>query len=116
MKTILRSQTKFPFLNPYVIRLDHSGNTTWSMEFYSLKIKIYQLLKNVSTWGFCYPASEEITDIDDELNYYFITRSYWCFKDKIDALNFILMTKEKAIHVQMWPTREFTVFKVVETE
>jgi hypothetical protein len=89
--------------------------------------------KNIhGTWGFCVPEYEIIRTISPEdfkamssanqMNALFIgagesaVRSYWCFADEMDALQFRLSVGTTAIHVNMWPDRFFTIQEVIKTD
>lgn len=128
----LYTKTKIFFPNPYVIRLDHDGpdSTVVSSSFrYALKMA----RKNIQgTWGYCEPEHEIIRtmpavnvnamNIQNQLQTVFSEigevkmRSYWCFADKIDALQFRLAVGTTATHVNMWPERWFTIQEVAEAD
>lgn len=132
----LYTRIKIPFDNPYVVRLSHDGAT--SLESTRSHQKIISRARKLiqGTWGYCSPEYEMVvigkeqtsirTHSNPTLSHLLslfssdceqIFRSYWCFQDELDALQFRLMTDEKAIRVSMWPeNRLFTIFEVVEDE
>jgi hypothetical protein len=127
----LHTGSKIFFPDPYVVMVEHedfNDSSTW--EFQKLVRKVYRLIQG--TWGYCTPLPEyvfpdtkrERKPVLSALPGIFVPtyggdhiyRSYWVFKDEIDALQFRLMVGDKSLHVHMWPKREFTIHEVVETD
>jgi hypothetical protein len=126
----LLTKSKIFFPNPYVVRLDHeeTGATTMSVSYRSA-LKIAR--KNLGgTWGCSQPEYEVIQKISpvdftaltsaNQLTAIFTGsgdgkyRSYWCFADEMDALQFRLSVECPAIQVFMWPDRWFTVTEITD--
>lgn len=131
MKKKLHIDSKIFFPNPYVVMLEHNSyEDVEPWHFQKLTRKVYRLIKG--TWGYCKPEPEYKFPEKDEKksptlpllsgkfipihNMDSIYRSYWVFKDEIDALQFRLMIGEKSDHVYMWPKRYFTIHEVIETD
>ena len=128
----LYTKTKIFFPNPYVVRLDHEEHdATIVSSSYRSALKMAR--KNIhGTWGYCTPEHEIIRTISpsdfnampvaNQINALFQgagdvkMRSYWCFADEMDALQFRLAVGTAATHVNMWPERWFTIQEVAETD
>jgi len=125
----LHTDSKIFFPNPYVVMLEHDKyEDVEPWHFQKLTRKVYKLIQG--TWGYCKPEPEYKFPPEDERRVAITTpglfapifgmesiyRSYWVFKDEIDALQFRLMIGEKSSHVYMWPKRYFTIHEVVETD
>lgn len=105
-KKKIHTNVKINFPDPYVIRVDCKGLAGMSL-FKSLKKQAYKSLQG--TWGYSPPKFEgTISDFP------FPSASYWCFKDKTDALMFTLLAGEKASRVLIWPATTFTIHKEAE--
>jgi hypothetical protein len=112
----LYTGAKIPFDKPYVLLLDHD---TADLADFSKILKSAR--SNITgSWGHSYPEQETLwSHIQDRSpgmypTLEFRTRSYWVFRDEIDALQFRLSVKE-SIHVHMWPSRtKFTVYIVTD--
>ena len=110
----LHTRVKIFFPNPYVVRLDHddkSGDQEL-VSFMKLTTRERQLI--YGTWGFSRPEYEVVNSNDP--GYKYMCRSYWCFKDEMDALQFKLITEGNAVRVYMWPKKLFTIHEVVEAD
>lgn len=134
----LHTQTKIFFSNPYVVRLEFSGQTVESVgdEFRKICRRAYKCIggtwghskleyENVSTGGEPPPPLHVIgpngiaqVNIAALFNtgMEMIPRAYFCFKDELDVLQFKLSVDARAIQVKMWPERWFTIHEVVETD
>lgn len=131
----LHTDSKIIFSNPYVVMLEHRSagdgylGDNFEYDFQKLTRKVYKQIQG--TWGYCKPQSEYIFPEKDSKKPTLssiagaftpiygmptVMRSYWVFKDEIDALHFRLMIGEKAMRVYMWPQRYFTIHEVVETD
>ena len=124
MSTRIHTNSKIFFSDPYVVRVDfeseagYLGSIEHTNEFRKLKSKTYKLIQG--TWGWSHPEYEIIEDGSLGKGHWSpsvgLLRSYFCFKDEIDALQFRLMLENKAKQVYMWPERKFTIHEVVESE
>lgn len=125
MSRKIHIRVKIPFKNPYVVMVTHedaefhtNGGHT-SPSFNKIKKQSYKLIKG--TWGFAQAELEQIAN-PNAPSHTFVgwygshigLRSYWCFKDEIDALQFRLMVGNDAKQVFMWPDRFFTVHEYLE--
>jgi hypothetical protein len=120
--------------NPYVVRLDHNTATgSFNIDILEFR-KILKIAKTctTNTWGYSSPEIEHVTIPEESrpvqiippsaqqytLNFsteQMIYRSYWVFKDEMDALQFRLTVGETARHVYMWPTNvKFTIQEYTE--
>src|SRR5271165_4189356 len=117
MSRKIHPKTKIFFKDPYVVRIDHNDRdgiyipAETNPYFRELKTKTYKLVKG--TWGYSLPQFEKgPNDKLDLLASLFtsnmVLRSYWCFEDELDALQFRLMIGEPATHVHVWPEKYFT--------
>ena len=128
----LYTKTKIFFPSPYVVRLDHEEDDAIIVSS-SYRSALKMARKNIhGTWGYCVPQYEIIRTISpdqfnamspmNQLNTLFIgagegkMRSYWCFADEMDALQFRLAIGTSATHVDMWPERFFTIQEVIKTD
>ena len=121
MTKFLHTDTLITFTNPYMVMIEHEGSDTEPdpREFQKLTRKVYELIRG--TWGFSRPQSEykfpeRVNRPNPIHDLQIVYRSYWVFKEEIDALQFRLMIGEKAMRVYMWPQRRFTIHEVVETD
>ncbi len=106
------------FDNPYVVRVNHTESTNGNYNLLEFR-KILKLAKELihGTWGYSNAEYEELVDKSDVRHgglsiivHKYECRSYWVFKDNIDALQFRLTVGDKATHVHMWPTKiKFTI-------
>ena len=111
-------RTKIFFSNPYVVRIDHNtddglGSTAG---FRKIKTQAYKSIQG--TWGWSPPEYEIIKKDDKKIVNHWagifdesILRSYWCFANDLDALQFRLMIGNNASQVYMWPERWFTIYE-----
>jgi hypothetical protein len=119
----LHTRTKIFFENPYVVMVDHEEvpsiyNQPLPKSFTDLRSRAYRLIQG--TWGFSHPSVEFLKDAteSDPIFALFrksVFRSYWCFKNDIDALQFRLMVGNNARQVHIWPEKWFTIHEVVES-
>lgn len=126
----LHTDSKIFFPNPYVVMLEHGINEIDDFQFQKLTRRVYKLIQG--TWGFSKPQLEYKLPPPDNKKKPMLSavptifiptyggehtyRSYWAFKDEVDALQFRLMIGEKSLHVFMWPPRFFTIHEVAETD
>jgi len=128
----LHTKVKIFFPNPYVIRLEHEdyGIDGDPPSFLKLTPRVTKQIQG--TWGFARPEYETVKTRSVSLSPTLIKNyppagpfmnvfdyksscfSYWCFKDEMDALQFRLMTDNKAIQVLIWPKRYFTIHEYIE--
>lgn len=115
MKRNIHINSNIFFKDPYIVRLAHDDDDGMK-PFIKLKNRCFKTF--INTWGFSSPEYEQSCKEDDILNLnWFITslRSYWCFKDEQDALQFRLMTDNSAIRVHMWPKNiKFMIYEYVD--
>jgi hypothetical protein len=139
----LHTNTKIFFPNPHVIRLDHEDDNGLTGNVPASFKKLLKDARNTfsTTWGFCYPEHEMVKVKNDfgqqhppgsvqhnhgvplhvqvaslfNPDWNFVARSYWCFKDELDALQFRLMAG-KTLKMRMWPSRMFTIYEITEDE
>lgn len=118
----LHTHTKIFFPHPYVVRVDHEElgnyNAPLPKSYTDLKSRAYKLIQG--TWGVSGPNFEMIGDPVANVTAIFSTisvmRSYWCFQNEVDALQFRLMVGTNAIQVRMWPESVwFTIHEVEES-
>jgi hypothetical protein len=120
----LHTRTKIFFENPYVIRVDHEENPNLLFtqplpkSFSDLRSRAYKLIQG--TWGFSRPQIETQQEDNGILTSLFngrmVIRSYWCFRNDIDALQFRLMVGNNAKQIHLWPSSIwFTIHEVVES-
>ena len=103
-KKKIYTNVKINFPNPYVIRIKSNSNI---LSFNDLKKQVYKSVQG--TWGYSTPTLE-----GNIFDFPIIMTSYWCFKDKTDALMFTLLAGEKASRVLIWPATTFTIHEEVE--
>jgi hypothetical protein len=113
----IHSNVKIFFANPYVVRVTHEQEEpNAELEFGKLTRKIYKLIHG--TYGHTKLLYEEDKGDPFSLNSLFVynpvRRSYWCFKDEQDALQFRLMVGNSATRVHMWPECLFTIHEIIE--
>jgi hypothetical protein len=119
----LYTKTKIFFPNPYVIRLDYNELDT-NIVSSSYRSALKMARKNIhGTWGYCLPEYEVIGIISPDkfnaisyINQLSKMRSYWCFADEMDALQFCISVGTSATRVDMWPERFFTIQEVVDID
>jgi hypothetical protein len=121
---------KIFFENPYVVCLEHTGFNFPNMNLSGFR-KILKSTRNLiqGTWGYSNPEFETLALKESDLDANglptlaslftspeFRLRSYWVFKDEIDALQFRLSVGETARRVHMWPQdKTFTIYEAEET-
>ncbi len=112
----LHTNVKIFFPNPYVVRLEHDDAAfdQHPISFMKLTSRVRKVIQG--TWGFSRPEFEVVGSPHGVDPWKTICRSYWCFKDEIDALQFRLMLDSRATQVRMWPERVFTIHETVETD
>ncbi len=141
MSKRLYTETKIFFSNPYVISVDHESSIP-EAEASFRKLKKYAIKNIHGTWGFCQFIEDEFLQIKNDFNhqappgprhffgmtqeqqieslfdpdYITVKRSYWCFKDELDALQFRLMIGTKAQHVTVWPSKYFSIYDYSDDE
>lgn len=109
----LYTNSKVLFHDPYVVMLDHEyTDLSVTPESYKSALKSARDLIHGS-WGYTkhqvevnYGTSSTIETIR--------VRSYWCFEDETDALQFRLTIGTSARRVMMWPSLPFTLYMVHE--
>lgn len=122
MSKTITTKIKIPFIDPHVIRLEHQYDEN-SMTFLKLKRNVSRFA--VASWGYSDIIHESSNYNDDGTpvllnigpyksihHFRHIQRSYWCFCDKADALQFKLMADNSAINVKMWPAILFTIHEI----
>lgn len=134
MKKEIHVNSKIFFADPFVIRVDHTDVTGLQMSgatpqsFLALTRKIYKNIKG--TWGVSKPRWEQVSLINKDTidptlskhqlnllygsNFHSALRSYWCFKNELDVLQFKLMLDRNAVRVLMWPECNFTIHEIIE--
>lgn len=124
MKRLIKSKITFP--DPYVIKAKiiepYFGSPINGLEFYPVLQRSKKLFAN-TTWGYSDPEYEfryvSKTDyvtlpihnnILQDSNQEYL--SYWIFKEKQDALQFLMLYGNYSTHVYMWDKRlRFTIIE-----
>jgi len=131
----LHPLTKIFFPNPYVLRIDYSGENGSFKEYGKLMRKTYKLIQG--TWGYSQLEYETVQIKNDhghtsapgssffsgmsstavissllDPDYANRLSGYVCFKDEGDALQFRLSIEVKSVHVCMWPERKFLIHEM----
>jgi hypothetical protein len=107
-KKKIHTNVKINFPDPYVIRLEYKGDSS-TLTFNDFKKQVYKSVQG--TWGY---SPLKIASDMYNFNFPISLASYWCFKDKTDALMFTLLAGEKASRVFIWPATTFTIHEEVE--
>jgi len=133
----LYTNSKIFFPNPYMVRVEFSGEIieVANAEYRKIIRSAYKLLKG--TWGYSaleyetwqIPNKSEPKSIQISSNpvvtilaslfdsdYITRLRGYICFADEVDALQFRLSLSVQSKQVTMWPKREFTIHEVIESD
>lgn len=125
----LHTKSKIFFKNPYVVRVQFDPNTREDVEQAYRKIwkRAYREIKG--TWGYSPLELEHVPSKAEDntagfngvnlqmlFGTNFFYRGYFCFKDEIDALQFRLSIDTTSTHVNMWPSRLFTIHELEETD
>lgn len=138
-----QGNTKIFFSNPYVLRVSYPREMTDNQieaKHGELRRRTHKLIKG--TWGHSSITTETVQTKNDHNHpappgpghfggmsphvvivslfnpdFSYEKRSYFCFKDEMDALQFKLSLDSNAIHVHMWPSELFFIIhEVVEDE
>jgi len=121
----LHTDVKIFFENPYVVMVDYEcENLTGTPAAYKDALKVARKLIN-GTWGhtICFlertgtvqNITNSVWSLNSSFNEGLIYRSYFCFKDELDAMQFRLSVGAKATHVRMWPSNKtFTIYEYTE--
>lgn len=140
MTRLLHTNSKIFFQNPYVLRIEYDSSISREdaeKSYRKLMRSAYKLLNG--TWGYSSLEYETCKIKNDHgqtappgpnhfngmnhgqiisslfnPDWQEVLRSYVCFKDEADALQFRLSISQAAIQVKMWPSRLFTIHEVVE--
>ncbi len=105
----LHTRTKIFFPDAYVIRVDHpeigwTHASGYPSSFNVIRHRAYKLIGG--TWGYTTPNFEFLSDQN------VVSRSYWCFRDEEDALQFRLMIGNNTTRVYLWPEKFFTIHEI----
>ena len=130
----IHTQSKIFFPNPTVVRLDHTiegvsiGDASQTNGYMTtLKMARKRIL---GTWGYSPPMIEAIphpapqlingvphVTIDMLFGDQSRHRSYWCFEDEMDALQFKIAAGDNSHTVSMWPNKVlFTIYEYTKDE
>ena len=139
---LLHTRTKIFFPDPYVVRMEYSHEISMDQaeaDYRKVTRNAYRLIHG--TWGYSKLEYEQVQVKDEHghrappgpahfngmnqqqvlsslfnTDWAHVMRGYLCFKDELDALQFRLSIDTRAMQVNMWPTRWFTIHEMVETD
>jgi hypothetical protein len=104
---IIHTHTKICFVNPIVVKITFEDIDLAVSVHSKICRSLYKLVKD--TYGYTTDTSFEVSD--SEHAYDCKKVSYFCFKDELDALQFMLTHKNIAKRVKIWPEVYFTIHR-----
>ncbi len=112
MKHRLHVQKRIFFKNPCVAVINHEPYHYDDCERERQELIRKGRICRLGTWGYSRLIHERLGNV--EVYYKTVYRSYWCFQEESDFLQFKLMTNLSVNQLRMWPNITFTIHELIE--